>query len=117
MAVQARSFPQTMPAELHRNLSTAVGNRIRSDIEKQPAAQRSADTHGTVWGGGRGGQGCPGFVWGLWSRVGNHLHFKSCHCTAYRVPRWPTKEWTHLLCHIYQFVFRTNELIKVKIHK
>lgn len=57
MAVQARSFPQMMPAELHRNLSTAVGNRIRSDIEKQPEAQRSADTHGTLGGGGEGGEG------------------------------------------------------------
>lgn len=46
-----------MPAELHRNLSTAVGNRIRSDIEKQPAAQRSADTHGTL--GGEGAKAAP----------------------------------------------------------
>lgn len=76
MAVQARSFPQTMPAELHRNLSTAVGNRIRSDIEKQPAAQRSADTHGIERGGGARGPRLPRLCLGLMVPRGSSFTFQ-----------------------------------------
>lgn len=76
MAVQARLFPQTMPAELHRNLSTAVGNRIRSDIEKQPAAQRSADTHGTMVGGGARGPRLPRLCLGLMVPRGSSFTFQ-----------------------------------------
>lgn len=76
MAVQARSFSQTMPAELHRNLSTAVGNRIRSDIEKQPAAQRSADTHGTLKGGGVRGPRLPRLCLGLMVPRGSSFTFQ-----------------------------------------